>query len=248
MKKHIIIENFLLRFSKFSNRVFGYFIRNRLGRIVQQLKQKKIKINYIYDIGANKGEWSNFYKKTSLSNSKFYLFEANKEHKQNLEKTKFSYFFGVLSNKKKIVKFYNNNNSTGDSYYKENTENHQNIVAKKIKTKTLNEIVKKNNLPLPDLIKLDVQGAELDILKGGDKILKNCKILYLECPIIAKFNQNNLNILHYLKFADSLGFMPFDINQISYYHGYLVQLDIIFIKKKVALKLGLSSKLLKSFY
>ena len=121
-------------------------------------------------------------------------------------------------------------------------------MAKKIKTKTLNEIVKKNNLPLPDLIKLDVQGAELDILKGGDKILKNCKILYLECPIIAKFNQNNLNILHYLKFADSLGFMPFDINQISYYHGYLVQLDIIFIKKKVALKLGLSSKLLKSFY
>ena len=102
MKKHIIIENFLLIFSKFSNRVFGYFIRNRLGRIVQQLKQKKIKINYIYDIGANKGEWSNFYKKTSLSNSKFYLFEANKEHKQNLEKTKFSYFFGVLSNKKKL--------------------------------------------------------------------------------------------------------------------------------------------------
>ena len=33
-----------------------------------------------------------------------------------------------------------------------------------------------NKLLLPDFLKIDTQGSEIDILKGGKKILKNVKL------------------------------------------------------------------------
>ena len=248
MIKHVIIEKLLLKIPKLSNRILNYIIRNRFGRLIKNLEKKSIEIKCVYDIGANRGEWSSFYKSTSLNKSNFYLFEANEAHKEILEKKKFNVYFGVLSNEEKKLQFYNNNNSTGDSYYKENTENHKNLTPQEVNTVTLNKLVERNSLPLPDLIKIDTQGSEIDILKGANKILENCKLIYLECPIIAKFNQNNLNILDYLKFVESIGFVPHDINQMIYYHGYFTHLDLVFIKKNLLQKLNLNPNLLQNFY
>jgi hypothetical protein len=36
------------------------------------------------------------------------------------------------------------------------------------------------NIPLPDLIKIDVQGAELDVLMGATKTLESCKDLLID--------------------------------------------------------------------
>ena len=44
----------------------------------------------------------------------------------------------------------------------------------------LNTVVKNNHFLLPDLIKMDVQGAELDIIKGGLDIINNAKYLIVE--------------------------------------------------------------------
>jgi len=246
--RHSIIENILLKFPNFSKRIFNYTSRNQFGKFINKIKKKNIDIKYVYDVGANIGEWSTFYKKTSLKDSIFYLFEANESHRKYLEEKNFNFFIEVLSDKIKIVEFYNNNNSTGDSYFRENTGNHDNLSPQKITTTTLNELVSKNNLPLPDLIKIDTQGAEIDILLGADKVLENCKLLYLECPIFENFNKNNLNILDYIKCAKELGFIPQDINQIHHYGGFLVQLDILFIKKELHQKLDSNPNLLKSLY
>lgn len=44
----------------------------------------------------------------------------------------------------------------------------------------LETIVKNKNIPMPDLVKIDVQGAELDILKGSMNIINNAKFLIVE--------------------------------------------------------------------
>ena len=243
---HIIIENLISRFPKLSNILFKYTIRNRLGRFLIEIK-KNVNVKCVYDIGAYKGEWANFYKKTSLSNSKFILFEANSDHITSLKKNNFQYFITTLSDKVKEVEFYNGNFS-GDSYYKENTNNYNKLLPSKRITETLDNIVYSNNLPLPDLIKIDTQGSEIDILKGGRLTIKNCKFIYLECSFSAKYNDNNLNILDYINYLKECGYIPHEICQIHYYHGYLIHLDILFVRDNLHQKLGLSEDLFKLLY
>ena len=101
---------------------------------------------------------------------------------------------------------------------------------------------------MPDLIKIDTQGSEIDILKGGGETLKNCKFIYLECPFGAKYNQNNLNILDYINYLNQLGYTPHEISQIHYYHGYLSHLDILFVKNDLYHQLDLNTDLFNLLY
>jgi FkbM family methyltransferase len=44
----------------------------------------------------------------------------------------------------------------------------------------LDDYRRDKNLALPDLIKVDVQGYELEVLKGGEQCLRHCKALIIE--------------------------------------------------------------------
>ena len=146
----------------------------------------------IYDIGSSVLHWTQNASKI-WKNSKIHLFDGMTEmklfydeyNKQN--NTNYEYNVGVLCDEDyKRISFYQNDElSGGNSYYKEIghrdsatifTENH---IKHKIGMK-LESIVKNKNIPMPDLIKIDVQGAELDILKGSMSIINKAKFLIVE--------------------------------------------------------------------
>ncbi len=106
-----------------------------------------------------------------LQNSRFYLFEGNKECEESLKEKKLMYFMDVLADPGRgEVDFYNGTN-TGDSYYQETTKIYEGFQPIRVPTITLDELIDKHNLPIPDFIKLDTQGSELDILKGVSKVM-----------------------------------------------------------------------------
>jgi len=152
-----------------------------------------------------------------------------------------------LSDKKKNVEFFNNNNSTGDSYYKENTFLHEKLNSVKLQTSTLDDVVEINKLHKPDFIKIDTQGSEIDILKGSQNTIKNCKLIFLECPI-SNFNQNNLNIYDYRKYMKDIDYIPQEIGGIHHFHGYLVQVDLLFVKKDYYKENNFDKKLLEQLF
>lgn len=223
--------------------LFSSLYRQKLNDALNFLIKKKVNINNVYDIGAYRGNWSNFLKKTSLNKSNFFLFEANIENQKFLKELGFKYFISVLSDKKKEVEFYSKN-LTGDSYYIENTNLYEKDLDKKItKTNTLNDIVEKNNIPLPDFIKVDTQGSEIDILKGGDKILSNCSLIYIECPII-QYNQNSPNFVDYINYMKSIDFLPYEICEVHYIDKVMVQIDILFLKISILNEINQNKKIL----
>ena len=224
--RYYLFKIFPNKFVKFFNRLYEH----RLNFNILNLMNKGLKIDVIYDIGAFRGEWSNFLNRTSLKNKNFYLFEANKENEKYLEKLKFKYFFGILSDKNKEVNFYSRV-STGDSYLVEQTNLYkENIKSVVKKTITLDEIVKKKNLPFPDFLKIDTQGSELDILKGSQKSISKCSLIYLECPII-EYNLGAPNLNDYIKYLNSINFVPYDLCEVHKIDNILIQIDILFIKK-----------------
>lgn len=153
-----------------------------------KLRDAGLQPKVIYDIGACVLHWTKKMKETVWNDSQFYCFEA-------MEETEFlykefgvaGYHNGVLTDMdNKFVDFYKNIWAPGgNSYY---IENHEIAGGKyfgeenkfRVRGMTLDTIVHYNNFPLPNLIKMDVQGAELDVVIGATKCLQHADDLILE--------------------------------------------------------------------
>lgn len=148
---------------------------------ISYLENLDIKPKVIYDIGSCVLHWERHASRI-WPESQIFLFEANRDVRKLYNRTGKNYYLGVLTDEdKKSVTFYKDPmNLGGNSYYKEITGSYNETHATHEIGMTLDTIVQENEWPLPDLIKMDVQGAELDILKGSPKCLANCKDIILE--------------------------------------------------------------------
>ena len=241
--KHLVIYKLFSSLPKKYLNFFNSFFRYKLHYHINYLLKKDLLIDVVYDIGAYEGEWSYFMQNTCLKNSSFYLFEANNKHEHIIKSKGFKYHMGVLSDEIKNVNFYSKDHQ-GDSYYLEQTNYYEkDLEPLSLKTDTLDKIILEKNFKLPDLIKMDTQGSELDILKGASKSIDKCKLIYLECPVI-NYNKNSPNFVNYIEYLDSLGFIPLDVCDIAYVDKILIQMDILFIKKNLVNKIFKQDKIL----
>lgn len=184
-------------------------------------------LKVVYDIGASDGHYSREVFNSVGSNPKFYLFEADPKYADQKHYFDFEFHNVLLSDKEKTVDFYSNGTG-GDSYYPEITGVYNDVKPVQRQAVKLDDYVEKHNIPLPDLIKIDTQGSELDILIGGSKCMNNAKVIILECPVLL-YNQGAPTFDQYIGFMQSKGFLPQDVTEIHWLGGIMVQLDIAFI-------------------
>lgn len=174
---------------------------------LQKLKQSGFEPKVIYDIGSCVLHWTNIVKHL-WPNAKIILFDAMDEV-EFLYKN-YDYYIGVLSDTdNKSVKFYQNStHPCGNSYYREIGMNlshiyfPENNYVEKI-TKKLDTIVSERSFPLPDFVKIDVQGAEVDIIKGGINTLKHASRMIVELQHL-EYNKGALLNIHSLPLIEQL--------------------------------------------
>jgi FkbM family methyltransferase len=140
--------------------------------------------NIIYDIGSNLLHWTRHAKRV-WPESNIYLFDAFAPAYFLYEG--YTYNLSLLSDEDgKELKFYQNDfHPGGCSYYREIGSKYSNLIYPEDKfiikkSRSLDSLVREHNYPIPDLIKIDIQGAELDLLKGASNILSNIKCLIIE--------------------------------------------------------------------
>lgn len=180
---------------------------------LHKLKSNGFNPRVIYDIGACVLHWTR--EAVGVWNdAQYFVFEAMPESAEIFEHFKVPYHIGLLSDQdgKEITFYQNTTHPGGNSYYKENPEVNKNAEAyfneshaRTMTSITLDTIVSNRKLPLPDLIKMDVQGAELDVLKGAQQTLKHCTDLILELQRV-EYNKGaplREAVMEYLK---SIGF------------------------------------------
>jgi len=188
----------------------------------------------ILDIGANVGQFYNEIKNI-FPNSYYYLIEGSESCEVVLETLNVDYSICLLSDSEKEVDFYIRKNEprcTGNSIYRENTSFYDDdqIIIEKKQTKTLSNLL--NNQKF-DLIKIDVQGSEIDIINGGLDIIKEAKGILMEVSLM-EYNQNAPTKDFVYEYMDNLGFKPVElIGNINHPLTYeLIQQDILFLNKK----------------
>jgi hypothetical protein len=76
------------------------------------------------------------------------------------------------------------------------------------------------------LIKLDLQGAELEVIEGSLDLFEKTKWVQLECPV---YNNNKGAPLfeHYINYMANCNFKVFDIDNV-FLNGKLMSIDFIF--------------------
>lgn len=203
--------------------------------VIQYLKHLVslgIPIDTVYDVGACKGEWSLLIKREALPNSRFILFEANPIYVPDLKYTGLEYAQVLLSNPgREFVEFYNGCN-TGDSYYKELSKHYEEQTSIRMPCTTLDAVANEYNLPIPDLIKIDTQGSELDILEGSQTFLDKVKLVLTECPILP-YNDGAPNIQQYIDYFLEHDFIPVNLLECHIFENTLLQIDIMFMRKDI---------------
>lgn len=155
---------------------------------LRKLEDNGFNPRVIYDIGACVLHWTR--EAVGIWNTaQYFAFEAMPESEEIFNHFKVPHHIGLLSDQdgKQITFYQNTTHPGGNSYYKENPEiNKEADVyfneshARTMTSITLDTIVNSRKFPLPDLIKMDVQGAELDVLKGAKQTLQHCTDLILE--------------------------------------------------------------------
>jgi FkbM family methyltransferase len=164
----------------------------------------------IYDIGACVLEWKKV-AENIWPDSKIYAFEAMDTVEFLYKEHGIDYHLGVLSDvDDKEITFYQSNVSPGgNSYYQENSwardVYYNNDSKRLLKSYTVDTVVKNKNFQYADLIKIDVQGCEVDVLKGMTETLKYCEHLIIELQH-THYNEGAPLSEESVPFIESLGF------------------------------------------
>jgi FkbM family methyltransferase len=139
------------------------------------------------DIGVCKGHAIPFILEQLPSLTKVEMIEACEFHREDLkvisDKYNVPFHIEVLSNEIKEVTFYldgkgKDSTGPGNSYYLEDTHHYINTPSEQRITNTLDNIY--DETYTFDLIKMDTQGSELDIIKGGTNLISRTKGIILE--------------------------------------------------------------------
>jgi FkbM family methyltransferase len=192
---------------------------------------KKVNIDFkkVLDIGAYEGEWTKMFK-SFYPEADVLMLEANTDKKSFLKDIG-QYKITVLGKEdNKEVDYYKclDGVPTGNGIYEENTQ-FKFEPEKRIST-TLTTLLGSNDGY--DLIKMDVQGAEKDIIEGALPIIKNTKFLLLEMQTV-QYNKGAPRLSEMIHYLHSIDFEFIDIFDLKYDRDCLIQMDALFINRDI---------------
>jgi FkbM family methyltransferase len=212
--------------------------RNALTR----LKSLGFAPRVIYDVGAYRGGWTRLAAEV-FPDAQFVLFEANRDHAGELAATGRRHVIAALGGEDggaRVLHVPRRGDVTGASLYVENTTHYAdaNLQVRDVETARLDTLITRENLPAPDLIKIDVQGAELEVLAGAAETLSGATALIVEVSFV-DYNKGGPLIADVIAAVDRLEFKCADLCEVHRNErNFVLQLDLLLVRPPLFAKYG----------
>lgn len=191
----------------------------------------------IVDIGAYHGEWTRTVSKVFPS-AQIVMIEAMDEKRPILQavaksnpgiSVKISLLGRSVNEERQFSVM-----ETGSSLYAERSDALRSV--RLVKTQTLDSTLSRNELRGPIFVKIDTQGAELEILLGATETLLKTEVVQLELALLP-YNEGAPLAADVIAFMDRIGFKLFDINSFVRPNGRdLAQIDALFARENSSLR------------
>jgi FkbM family methyltransferase len=185
----------------------------------------------IVDVGAAQGHWARL-AASIWPEAKIYGFEPNISNEPMLRQTKqelkqFDYVLGFLGPQPGEVVYSDQKDQTSlldDSSNRAGTH--------RARVYTLDDWASEAGIQTIDFLKLDVQGYELEVLKGASRVLQTCPAVLMEVSMIEFFPKLPL-VDEIIVFMRDRGFVWYDVMGIlrRASDDALLQMDLMFVRR-----------------
>jgi FkbM family methyltransferase len=219
-----------------SSRITKNSKNNLLNNLYSIISQQGFYPSAIYDIGANKGTWTNECLKV-FPDASYYLFEPQITLKQDIDLNLGTYqninVYSVgLGDKNETLKFTMHKRDDSRSFlYSENDASSLGVEQIELPVVRLDTFIKEKKLPIPDLIKIDAEGFDIKVLTGAGDYLQKAEVVLVEVGIMNLKMPNSAKVV--LNFMDEKGFRLFEITDLNrpFKNNILWLCEFVFIKK-----------------
>lgn len=196
----------------------------------------KFQPKHIVDVGANHGTWTREALK-HFPDAYYTLLEPQewlKESFQDILETNSKVNFHPVGAGEKSGSFLftilDRDDSSSFIYTKEEALE-AGFKQLEIPVVTLNELLSESEIPVPDIIKIDAEGLDIEVLKGASNFFGKTEIFMVEAGVVHKSFDNSF--LKLINFMDEHGYRLFEITDLNrpFELKVLWLVELVFVKK-----------------
>ena len=193
--------------------------------------------SFVLDVGANRGDWTEMMLEI-FPDARYALMEPQREMASHLDALarrhpNVSWHACAAGPEEATLELTVFDNLNGSSLIPDEASS-EGMERRSVPVRTLENIADGH---APDLVKLDIQGFELEALKGAESFFGKTELFVLETSLFRFYEQTPL--LHeVIDFMKERGYVPYDIaDYIRRPHdGALAQIDVAFAREDGTLR------------
>jgi len=206
-----------------------------LGHLVS----KRFFPGVVLDIGAGKGYWSRRARKF-FRDAEFFMLDPLAENEESLrslcEEDPRCHYMLLAAGEEAKDHYVNMTPDCDGSSLLEYYGDSQSSSRRLVRVTTVDDLLFSKQITPPELVKIDVQGYELKVLRGGLRMFDAAEVFIIETNLF-KFMPECPRVDEIVSFMAEKGFFLFDLagSLRRPYENDLAQLDLVFVSSKSAL-------------
>jgi FkbM family methyltransferase len=211
-------------------------IKNQLiGNAFLLLKNAGFSPKHILDIGANHGSWSREVY-SYFPNASYTLIEPQeylKEHFADLlAKPQFAYLpIGVGPKPGHFNLTITERDDSCNFRLSEEEARDRGLSQIRVQVDTIDNVVSNSSFGIPQLIKIDAEGIDLEVLKGATNVLGKSEVVLIEAAVVnPAFENTTLAVINAM---DGYGYRLFEITDLNrpFSNNVLWLVELMFVLK-----------------
>ena len=215
------------------------------GVLFSTLKRFSFSPGCVLDVGANHGNWTREALKY-FPEAEYLLIEPQdhlKVHVQDLIDAgrKIRWINAGAADKSGTLRFFVSDRDDSSTFLPREEQPQTRVTSEtSVEVLTLDAIVEKYKVPVPDMVKIDAEGFDLKVMQGASSLIGKTDVVLLEAGVVCPFENSVARVVSTM---EDLGYRLVDITELnrSPKHTVLWLTELAFLRKSSPLLASVTS-------